>query len=408
MKSASVSREVFIAAPAKTCVMAGSFYTQRDGLALGSFHWQLTRSDTIDIAFSRFSSDNGRTWTASQQIATREDRPGGVLRRFVYPGYFDAHSGKLLFFWMEGLLPEDSPIKDGVRQWYLRLAVSEDGGKTRCVDEPIICEGAEFSASHPLPGHYVGKNATQIGATTCVPLTLADGTILVPCQMSPLGDDGEYFNPGGGYSYKEALVLRGTWNGNTLEWNAGERVVPDARRTTRGMLEPTLGLLGDGRVLIVMRGSNDVRPELPGIKWFSISGDGARTWSAPASWTFDDGEEFFSPSSCSQLLAHSGGKLLWLGNIAPENPQGNAPRYPLVMGEVDLDSGLLKRDSIRTVDTRQEGESEALQLSNFYAREDRATGNIIVHCTRLFPHQKPGAPLDWSADALQYSVPISL
>jgi hypothetical protein len=172
-------------------------------------------------------------------------------------------------------------------------------------------------------------------------------------------------------------------------------------------LEPTLGILRNGRVLMVLRGSNDVRPELPGTKWFVTSCDGGCSWSNPTPWTYTDGEAFFSPSACSQLLKHSSGRLFWLGNIAPQNPRGNSPRYPLVIGEVDCDSGLLKRDSVFAIDDRRPGDHESMHLSNFYAREDRETGDVILHCSRLFANRQPDTPLDWTADALVYRIAVA-
>jgi hypothetical protein len=83
-----------------------------------------------------------------------------------------------------------------------------------------------------------------------------------------------------------------------------------------------------------------------------------------------------------------------VGNITPENPRGTRPRYPVVIGEVDRRTGLLKHASVRRVDTLQEGEDPVLPLSNFYAREDRRTRDIAVHMTRLFA--KPGG---WAGDA---------
>jgi hypothetical protein len=118
-------------------------------------------------------------------------------------------------------------------------------------------------------------------------------------------------------------------------------------------------------------------------------------------WTYDDGSKFFSPSACSQLLRHPSGRLFWLGNITPENPRGNRPRYPLVMGEVDRVSGLLRRTSVRTIDTLQQGEDPVLSLSNFYARVDRRTHEIAIHMTRLFAR-----PDEWSGDAYLYRVPV--
>jgi hypothetical protein len=395
----------FIRAEPGAAVWAASFYTRLDSPALRSLHWITTRSDTLDIAYERDSTDNGHTWSPPRAITTGEKRDRGILRRHLMPGYLDPQSGRLLMLRVEGLLRDDNPVTDGTRNWYLRYAVSCDGGATYVYDEPIIEEGAEYSAAHPVAGQWVGRNALMMGAISCTPLTLADGTILVPCQMAPLGPGGEYFNPGGGHTYKEALVLRGCWREDgRIAWQSSARVTPDPERTTRGLIEPTLRVLDDGRVLMVMRGSNDVKPELPGVKWFATSRDDGQSWSTPAPWTYDDGEPFFSPSSCSQLLQHSSGTLLWLGNISPQNPRGNHPRYPLVMGIVNRESGLLIRASLRVVDTRNEGESEMLQLSNFYAREDRETTEIVLHGTRLFAAQQPNTPLYWTADAVQFRL----
>ena len=168
------------------------------------------------------------------------------------------------------------------------------------------------------------------------------------------------------------------------------------------MDESTLGLLADGRVLMVIRGSNDLKEHLPGYKWFVISFDGGVTWSRPEPWRYTDGTLFYSPASCSQLLQHSSGALLWLGNICKQNSRSNAPRYPLIMGEVDRESGLLKRDSLSIVDDRGKADSESLQLSNFSAREDRQTGEVLLHMTRLFAK----AQGDWTADSWLYRISV--
>ena len=116
---------------------------------------------------------------------------------------------------------------------------------------------------------------------------------------------------------------------------------------------------------------------------------------------------FHSPSSTSQLFPWRDGRLFWVGNISPTNPKGNSPRYPLVIGEVDRDSGLLIGDPVHVIDDRQPGESEHLTLSNFYAREDRETGHLLLHMSRLFAHdaRRDGA-IDWTADALQYRISL--
>ena len=72
-----------------------------------------------------------------------------------------------------------------------------------------------------------------------------------------------------------------------------------------------------------------------------------------------------------------------MGNICEHNPAGNRPRYPIVLGEVDLESGLLIRDSVTVIDDRRPGEDELLTLSNFYVREDRETGTLLLHLPRF-------------------------
>src|SRR5205085_1582917 len=77
-------------------------------------------------------------------------------------------------------------------------------------------------------------------------------------------------------------------------------------------------------------------------------------------------------------------------NITPENPKGNRPRYPFVIVEVDKASGLLKQESLRSIDGRQDGENEILNLSNFSAHEDRETKEIVLYMTRLLPSRMAG------------------
>ena len=104
-------------------------------------------------------------------------------------------------------------------------------------------------------------------------------------------------------------------------------------------MEPTIAEMPDGRILMVLRGSNDAKPQLPGHKWFTTSADEGKTWEPVTRWTCTDGSPFFSPSSMSQLVRHSSGRYFWIGNITPENPCGNvdsvrAPRANWCPGAV--------------------------------------------------------------------------
>ena len=405
-----LSVETFVPSPAPGVgVFASSYYARRHGGELVSVHSHISRSDTADVAFIRRSGDNGRTWSAPEAWPTKFDHPEGTGRRHPRGGYVDLATGRYITVWTEGVLPTDRPL-EGMRQWKLHYSVSEDGGASRTVDEQIVCDGEEFDAEHPLPDVFIGRNCVMIGDLGQRPLTRSDGAILMPVQSSPLGPEGRYHNPGGGLTWTDALLLIGRWRDDgRLGWSASRRVAGDPARTTRGMIEPTIAELADGRILMVMRGSNHKRPDLPGRRWFSMSSDGGETWTEPVPWTYTDGEPFHSPSACSQLvdlaLEPGGGPLLWLGNICRDNPDGNGPRYPFVVGEVDRRTGGLIRDSVTVIDDRREGEDERLTLSNFYARADRETGDLLLHMSRAFAsgYRGDGRP-DWTCDAMLYRI----
>src|SRR5436190_15393268 len=77
-----VSRETFVRSPADgVAVLAHAFYTARSGGGLVSIEQRLHRSDTIDAAWYRYSSDHGLTWTSPVERSTGEKRAGGMLRR---------------------------------------------------------------------------------------------------------------------------------------------------------------------------------------------------------------------------------------------------------------------------------------------------------------------------------------
>lgn len=395
----AVRRELFMASPQKgTAVMAYAFYTEPRGGRMTSIEQRISRSDTIDVAYVRRSHDFGATWSAPVEMRTGERRPNGMWRRHPRCGFIGPE-GQYIEFWNEGLLPSDDPL-EGLRQWNIYFRVSRDGGRTFGPSRQIIHSGDGFDPGHPLPGVWTGKNCVMLGDVACVPI-VRGGRILLPVQITPLGPDGRLYNPGGGYTYTDVAVLHGRLDGDRIEWSMSEVVRGDPERSTRGMDEATIGELDGSRLLLVMRGSNDRKPELPGYRWTSISSDGGRRWSTPQPWTYDDGGAFFSPSSCSQLVRHSSGRLFWCGNITPQNPHGNRPRYPFVIGEVDRVSGLLRRRTIQVLDTRQPNEDPNMTLSNFFAREDRPSRGIAVHMTRLFARAG-----DWAGDAYLYLVRV--
>jgi len=360
----------------------------------------VTRSDTTDSLSRSFSEDNGRTWCEPETLHFMKKTPQGIRRTYPQPVFPDPVRDLQLTMVLEGTLPTDDPL-EGLKHWHLRYRVSRDGGRTHFVDEQVIEKG--FTPDHPCEGVWLGKNSMMIGDQTCRPLRTKRGRILVPVQVAPVGPDGEYHNPGGGYTYHDSAVLIGRWTAKgRIRWELSEYVRANPARSTRGVLEPTLAEMPDGRILMVMRGSNDARPELPGYKWYSISEDGGYTWGSPEPWGYTDGSELLSPSSCSQLLEHTNGNHYWIGNVTEANPRGNSPRYPLVMAQVDAETCRPKRETLFVIDDRKPGEDERMTLSNFMAHEDRETGEIVLHMSRLFARRY----LDWTADAYIYRIRV--
>lgn len=416
-RPALVGKEIFLKCPRPGVrVVALADYAHAAGLEMICYSSEQTRSDTSDIAYRRFSTDNGRTWSEPETIETSRKLDHGTLRRYVSAVFADPEKDVLLTLINQAILPTDNPL-EGMKHWTLRYALSRDGGRTAYHEAQIVHSGDEYTPEHPLPGVWVGKNGVMIGDATCVPIRIRTGEILQPVQICPLGPDGEYFNPGGGYTYHDSAVLIGRWNGaGTLDWRLSSLVQGDPAKSTRGMLEPTVAEMPGGRILMVLRGSNDRRPDLPGYRWYAVSSDHGTTWSKPEPWKYSDGNPFFSPSSCSQLLRHSNGRVYWIGNLSPTNPRGNLPRYPLVIGEVDPVSLMLIRESLCMIDDRGPDDPENLMISNFHARQDRQTDEIVVHCSPLgrgprtpatAPASRPGRQqINWTAHAYLYRVRV--
>ena len=403
----SVKYETLVPSPARGVgVMGAIYYTRASGIEMLCSYGIQTRGDLCDRSFTMFSSDNGQTWSEPEVSKTEIEKSDGILRRRPMVAVLDKQKDRFIWFFNEGFFDGEDPLQ-GMLRYQLRYRVSSDGGHTWDTDELMIQEGEEFDKNHPFPDVWVGHNSMMIGDQSCVPLIDSEGNLWVPAQMCPLGPDKIYYNPGGGYTYHHTVIISGSWkDDSTIDWRLSGVVKGDPKRSTRGLLEPTIGKLDDGRMLMVMRGSNDVKPNLLGYRWVSIFDKHKEIWSMPLPWTYTDGEQFHSPSSCSQLLHHSSGRLLWIGNLCRENPQGNRPRYPLIIAEVDTKTGLLIRNSIKILDDRSPSESERLTLSNFHVLEDRKSHEILITLPRYFAQVPMDNVADFSANLTLIKVKL--
>ena len=140
---------------------------------------------------------------------------------------------------------------------------------------------------------------------------------------------------------------------------------------------------------------------LPGRRWYTVSHDEGDSWEPVREWTYAGGGPFHSPSSMSQLLVHSSGDCYWIGNITPNPPDGNGPRYPLYIAEVEESVPALKKDTLTVIDDRDpDSDPERVQFSNFSVFEHPETGDVELYMTRY--GETPGNI--WTANAYKYTI----
>lgn len=347
------------------------------------------------------SENNGKTWI-NQSTTVKKLKPPPIYgRRVPVSSIYDKKKNLFVTFFNAldnpNVNAKSAEPKAAQKGYYLRYRVSNDNSQSWLFDEQVISNG-NYSDINPFDGIKIGTNAMYLGDSGSKPIVLSNGDLLLPVQATIAPDAKDkrlnvdnLFNPAGGYTYTEVLILRGRWNSNNrLTWELSARIKGDKSLTTRGLLEPTIIELNNGTILSIMRGSNggktDPNYNLGSYKWISYSKDKGKTWTKSQPWTYDNGKVFFSPSSMSVLFKHSNGKVYWVGNINKENSAGGKPRYPLVIGEVDQVTMKLKRTTLLTVDTlkdKDKGKGE-LDLGHVTLIEDKKSKEIILVYPRIF------------------------
>lgn len=363
----------------------------------------------------RYSSDNGRTWTefeALPQIVTFGDDVtslwGGGMP------FYDPATGLHLAIWLRQTIAQKPEVRH-YNHCFWRLS----GDNARTWGEPTQLryeEGAELDAGNPIDPFFLHSNSMYPGNNIIRhsngTLVAAGTSISIPKDApdpDPERKYGNWWAPAGARDIGSACFV-GRWDARErmYAWQRSNCVWVPASVSCRGLLEAEVAELTDGRVLVIWRGSDT--PATPGRKWFSVSAAGGLTLGEVQELMYDDGSRFYSPSSIHRTIRHSvTGKLYWFGNICPEPPSGNSPRYPLIMAEVDEAMPALKRDTVAVIDDRRPEDSEDLQLSNFSLLENRETHDLELYLTRLGTRGRHAdSPEDfWEADHYKYTVTLT-
>jgi len=373
------------------------------------------QSDQFEHPRRRRSADNGCTWSEFEPVTNMWPyaRDDYLWWAPSYPSFFyDRHTRLTLAMWLR------QQVVDGRYYNHTFVRTSPDLGATW--SEPRLLryeEGDDLDPQDPLKRSFLESNGGYFGQKI---IHLRNGRLVFPVCSVRIPQDAADPNPRGvsvwdtpadsrnigslcfigrlvrdanngtegfsGEAPRRGLPRRIPPSHCSREWTAGKPVWLPRHVSTRGLMEPDVAELKDGRVLVIWRGSNaGIDPaDEPGRKWFSVSTDGGLTLSPVQELKYDDGSRFFSPSSYHLLLRQSvTRKLYWVGNISRGPTSGNEPRYPLVIAEVDERVPALKKDTATVIDDRGPDDPARLALSNFSLLEDRETHELLLFMTRV-------------------------
>ncbi len=357
-------------------------------------YWHEVASDTAGKVFKRISFDNGRTWSPGSLIFEPIRGERGVSRWGENAFLFDEQEDAVIFFLNNHLYPKNTFTGEVERFTRIFYMISFDEAESFSETVQLIQEGCNSDTW--ARGITFGKNNAAI--SFCAPIKTRSTNIILPVQICPA--DSDFDNP---FLIKwQAACFIGRWEGKRIRWDLSKPVSIYPKLSSRGLCEPAIAELMDDSFLMVCRGSNHTIPNLPGYKWFCTSKDGGYEWSNVRPFCYDDGERFYSPATGSRLIRHSKNrKLYWIGNIVPENPDGNRPRYPLQIAEVNEARVGLTKNTVGVIEDKRQGDSPLVQFSNFRVYEDRETGEFVLTMARI---QERGNEL--TSPAYEYRIQI--
>ncbi len=427
MKCKVISEIVSPARNDAACEVYKHYYTEPEGLNLRQVRALEVQSDTHEYVEFRDSNDNGKTWGEWQ----REDQAGRFPLgedEYQYWGdfasrdvYNPVHNHYITVNTHRIYLGGYMIACD--LDWKGEIAIRDHGFVTVRDDEGVYRQmiayedgNTEFDEkTYNRDPEFLHKNNGMAVQFNVLP----DGDVLFSLECIPMDkickiagvDVNEVFpsrsGHGGGF-----MLARGTWDNNKkrYDFTFSRPLYLTEKQSSRGVMEPVITKLNSGKYLMVFRVSNaifDWNPKMcpytPGFKYFCISEDECKTFSTPMPWFFDSKEVVYSSATYSLFVRSiKNGKLYWLGNITdPTEINGNYPRYPLYIAEVDEEWGVLKKDTLTLIDTKKDGEGDQVQFSNFSIIQNRENGNLEIYLTKI--QQYADRPV-FEGDVMKYTI----
>jgi hypothetical protein len=369
-----LSKDVFVPFDGKRPPATGFVtYISRTEPVLMHCHGWEDYSDGYDDYSVSVSEDNGRTWSAKEVRWKSSVVPEGRIRYAEPAAFFDPDTEKLIVLTDRVLYPKDTLDTDA--DYTLVMDVYDP--KTRS-----WAERRELK--------FPGQRSPAMSFS--FPLKTLSGRLLFPGQRRMVDDSGKpiHFNKLWA-PVDEMVTVIGEYRGEGIEWRLGKPLSLAPEISSRGLDENALSQLRDGRIAAVCRGSNQGLKEKPGYKWLTFSSDDGGRWSAPVPLPATGGAPIESGANGSALFrSMKNGRLYWMGNLAlnGERANGNWPRSPLVIVEVQEEPFALKRDTMFIVDKRGDSDSPKVQMSNFRFYQDRESGDVVIFLTRYGEHSE--------------------
>ncbi|NIA31029.1 MAG: hypothetical protein GWP06_14085 [Actinobacteria bacterium] len=418
-----VKKKIYVPSPEPRVGTSVSMTYIGRGLRREEVRSLVRSSDWNDTVQRRRSEDNGRTWSDWKLVYKKAPtqgeftQSGGASQSGTGP--YDPVSDRLIKPVFQRIIKGDPKVAmkelwSGNRLFcdHGFYQLSSDDGRTWGEAHQLKYEsGPDFDPNNWGAPEFFRTNEMYIGKA----IALSNGSVIITATIPVLyrDEEDEKIKSVFPNTYREgcvagAVCFVGRWNKarRDYDWSTSKPVFLPRRKSTRGLVELDISELKNGNLLLIMRGSNTGLDPLkcPGRKWFSVSRDGGFNWSEVKDMRYDTGEQFYSPASISKTIRSSKtGKLYWVGNITSVPPDGNSPRYPLQIVEIDEDGPSFKKDTVTVIDDRDPTrDSEYLQLSNFSLLQDRETFEMELYLTKL--GERGGGPDIWTADAYKYTL----
>ena len=395
------------------------FYPGLDPLHIIEIRELSSESDFYTGRHSRESFDGGKTFTPWEdayaetytKIADSEDEEWWVNEK---PKVFDKKSGYYVTCAMQRycvgghLAAYNNLWGEGKQQFFdhCYLVCKRPDGEIEKKIQVKFDGGSDFDPKNPRNPDFLEKNVCYFGNMSIA----SNGDLLFPvgadmtacCRI--LGLDVNEVFPSCPTLMRGMILVRAHWNGESYELSYSKPMVISDLMSSRGVCEPCAYELKSGRIIVIFRGSNviseawntRISPYALPCKWYAYSDDGGKSFSPAMPLTFNTREVVYSSATMPYLFRSSKtGKLYWIGNITdPTKTEGNYPRYPLHIAEVDDEYGVLKKETLTVIDTVREGEGEYLQLSNLDLFENILTGRLEIRLCKLGRIAKDTSDMD--------------